>query len=190
MSPSRRRRAPAYLILLCLGLAAIVYREATQPDPDPAPAMTAAPRRAAGDPREPHFAMAPLSAYAEVVARPLFSPTRRPAATAATAAGPSNFLVTGIVISPTGRVALVAHGMPAHVDRVVEGQSLDGWTVEAILPDHIVLARDGTEIALKPEATPGPERPIRSLAAPFARPSQSPIATAPSRPRHEDYRNP
>jgi hypothetical protein len=174
----RRRGAALLFLLLCAGLAGAIYLEAQQAmEAAPAAdAQEAAPPSERARQKDPTFAMPPLNSFAEVVARPLFSPTRRPPA-ASTGARPANFTLVGIVISPQERHALLAHGLPSKVDRVTEGQSLDGWTVKSIGDNGITLVQGENEIELKPSDKAGPgQGPPQPYAAP-------PAATSPIRPQ-------
>jgi hypothetical protein len=93
-----------------------------------------------------------LESYGEVLARPPFSETRRPAPPGAVAKAidqPLTATVVGTILAAGSVRALVEHGEPPVVTRVVEGQELDGWTVKTILQGKIVLARAGTTMELK-----------------------------------------
>ncbi len=183
--PRRRRRTPALLLLLCIVLAGAIYVEAAQPSAPEAAAVTAAsavPER--NRPQDPSFSMPPLSTYAEVVSRPLFTSTRRPSTDASTSDRQTAFILIGIVISPAERHALVSHGAPPHVERLAEGQNLEGWTIKEILPDRIVIAQGDNELDVKPAATPTPPAGGGAVAgqrcAPMLQPPQP--ATSPLRP--------
>ena len=159
MNGERRRRygrTPLLLAAVALALGVLVYREAEAPVP--APPAAAAPDRAAATPlvADGRFAMPPLRSLAEVLTRPLFSPTRRPAAAAAAGgeAQASGLVLVGIVIAPGEHHALIEHGQPPHLERVIEGQELDGWTVETILPDAVGLRRADQRLELKPKDAP------------------------------------
>lgn len=171
----RRRRTPLLLLLLCCALIALIYVEAERPDVEPpANAAVAPPRPPAARAAEaPTFAMPPLSDYAEVLDRPLFSPTRRRPPAAAGTADPrsSPFTLVGVVLSASGKHALIEHAQPHRLDRVVEGQELDGWTVEEIRLDRVVFRRGDTRIEVKPkDKAPPPSRLHPANAAPAAAP--------------------
>jgi hypothetical protein len=112
-----------------------------------------------------------LSTYSEVLSRPLFSPTRRPSeeAPAATPETPMT-LVAIVIASHRGPHALVRYGTPPQTDRVVEGQTIDNWTVEAIKFDRLILRKNGSVLELVPvdaapptQPTPLPSRPTPPL---------------------------
>jgi hypothetical protein len=119
------------------------------------------------------FSMPPSSAFSEVLARPVFSPIRRPGAQAGALAPSSSFTLVAIIIAPGDRHALLGFGQPAKIVRVSEGQDVGGWTVEAILPEKVVVrhadareevkARDGMRNA-------GSATPIRPAAGSPAKP--------------------
>ena len=174
-----RRNAALLLLLLAAGLGGVIFLE-TQQQMEPslaASAQEAPPRPARTHQTEPTFVMPPFATFAEVVARPLFSPTRRPVV------GPSterlaNFSVVGIVTSPQERHALLSHGLPPKVDRVAEGQSLDGWTVKSIGDDSIVMVQGDREVELKPT-----DKASRPQVQPV--PRMPPSDFSPIRPRPE-----
>jgi hypothetical protein len=143
------------------GSAEEVKGTATVPPPKAAPAAPA------GD---APFAMPPLADFAEFIARPLFNESRRPAAvpTAALAVPSSSFILIGIVLSSSGQHALIERGQPPKLERVTEGQEIDGWQVEAIRPDRVIIQRGTTREELKPK-----DRPPKATTAP-ARPAATP----------------
>lgn len=143
------------LVFLCLGACAIVYHELVQdesapvePDgggvaklSDPAVKQTDAP-----------FALPPIENYAEVTMRPLFSATRRPAPPQAVPRGslePASLVLTGVILTSDGRMALVQEAKSPKPTRLKEGQEIQGWTVQSILPDRVVIHRGTVEQAVK-----------------------------------------
>jgi hypothetical protein len=136
------------LAALCAGLGALVAIEIAEgPGTAPLPPPNAGPRPTKAAPDDAGFALPPASTFSDVVARPLFSDTRRPSsvATAAPDAHPT-FVLVGTVLSSEARDALIRHGQPARVDHVAEGQTIDGWTVDSILPDRVVFTNAGARI--------------------------------------------
>src|SRR5690348_2152110 len=82
------QRVPLFLFLLCLALGAVIYVEITHPVRyGPPETVVPLSRRATEGSEEPAppFRLPPFDTYEEVMARPLFSPTRRPPANAAVA---------------------------------------------------------------------------------------------------------
>jgi hypothetical protein len=87
----------------------------------------------------------PVSSFSEVVQRPLFSATRRPGL-AADQSGQawSSFVLRGVIVTPITREALLLHNKQTVLVSLREGEALDGWIAETILPDRVVF-RNGTE---------------------------------------------
>ena len=176
----RRRRAPLLLLLICCALIGLIYVEAERPDVEPPANAAMAPPRAleARAASVPSFSLPPLGDYAEVVERPLFSPTRRrpPAAAGTADLRSSPFTLVGVVLSAKGKHALIEHAQPRRLDRVVEGQDLDGWTVEEIRLDRVMFRRGDTRIEVKPkDKAPSPTRPHPAHATPAAAPVNPPV---------------
>ena len=119
-----RRRASLLLLGLCVGFIAVIYFEINDAAPElPLIAPTPAVRNTGkSDASEATFSMPPLRSYADVLLRPLFSQTRRPPHDATTVISSSGFTLVGIVKSSQESHALIEHGKPPHLDRVVEDQ--------------------------------------------------------------------
>src|ERR1051326_4815127 len=103
------------------------------------------------------FTMPPTAAFAEIAARPVFNPSRRPipppvAPTAAPVAQPApppppppppiNLTLVGIMAGLEDRFALVRLGGAPTINTIFEGQDIGGWRVYLILPDRILLRTD------------------------------------------------
>jgi general secretion pathway protein N len=162
------------LLVPCLILGPLIYVEWEQQQADsqevavagdtPAPPAM----RPLNAPQDPGFAMAPLENYNEVLARPPFSETRRPAPPGAVAKAmdqPFTATVIGTILAAGSVRALVEHGEPPLVTRIVEGQDLEGWTVKKILQDKVVLVRSGATMELKVKGGT-PAVPSEQAAAP------------------------
>jgi hypothetical protein len=96
----------------------------------------------------------PISTFAEIVERPLFAQSRRPAPkketkVAEAAPKPETFDLIGVVISPAGRMALLRTIATSEIVRAVEGQNVGGWEVHAIKPMQVVLRRGDDSDVLK-----------------------------------------
>ena len=98
----------------------------------------------------------PVVAYREVVERPLFSDSRRPAQQATKSAESvravqlaAKWKVTGIVVA--GEYSFVhVEGIRDHKTvRLRAGMPLDGWKLEQIEPDHIEFSAAGESVTLK-----------------------------------------
>ena len=138
----------------------------------------------------------------ETLARPLFSPSRRPAAEAA-AGGSSdtdldNIRLTAIMIEPNRRLAIfaVADGKPLELG---EGDMLNGRRISAISLNEVSLVGPAGTETLQPKAAPAPPagtslpvsapasaaaepRPLRTV-TPAIQPPVRPVRPVP-RPRH------
>jgi hypothetical protein len=109
----------------------------------------------------------PMSAFGEVVARPLFAPTRRPAppkpknTQIVSATVPEPFDLVGVVLSPTARAALLRPRVKGKALRVTEGQLVSGWKVREIKSNQVILqpvgsTTDSEIIKLSTVRTPSP----------------------------------
>jgi len=129
---------------------------------------------------------------ATILARPLFSPTRRPAEAApADRSGTplSDIRLTGILITPDQHLAIFA---PAGGKPLVrsEGEMISDWRIESIATDLVSLTGPTGAATLEPKADPNLVRvqaaqpaaaPPQPAAAP-ANPPPAPAANAPVRP--------
>ena len=185
------------LALLCAGLAIAIFWELEPPLADPGARAAASHEQKAADPAaELRFVMPPLRDFGEVLARPVFSETRRPPAPEAAAAGTTApFALVGVVLSANERHALVEHGQPARIDRVAEGQELDGWTLAAVQLDRVVLRRGDSRVEVKakdwaPAAASLPRRTAGTVPPPQSRgvqlPSVPPAGSFPLQPPFGD----
>ena len=114
---------------------------ATTPVPvGAAPAEEIAPRSGRGAPR-----VKPIRSFKETLDRPLFHASRRPApkqavaAAAAPAPDAPKLKLVGVVIEPEGRSALIRVAGAAGPIEVYVGERIDGWRLEAIQTDRIIL---------------------------------------------------
>lgn len=104
---------------------------------------------------------APLDAYAELIERPLFAENRRPyqppppvtepepPAPPAAPPSPLRAALTSIVITPDQRIALARDLGNGSTVRLERGSTLNGWTVERILPDKVIFVQGGEEEVLE-----------------------------------------
>jgi hypothetical protein len=100
------------------------------------------------------------------LARPLFSPNRRPAAAAAVAAGeaaPSLPRITGILVNGSSRSVIFAAAAGGRPIIATEGTDVNGFKVQAIEANQVTIAGpDGTRV-LHPSFDPSrviPEAPV------------------------------
>jgi hypothetical protein len=129
---------------------------------------------------------------ATILARPLFSPTRRPAEAAPSdhSGTPlSDMRLTGILITPDQHLAIFA---PAGGKPLVrsEGDMISDWRIESIATDLVSLTGPTGAATLEPKADPNlvraqAARPVAASpqpAAAAANPPPAPAANAPVRP--------
>jgi hypothetical protein len=131
------------------------------PDASGRPGET--PRAAAGIAPVPAFA-----AFSAALDRPLFSPSRRPAATANPAGSglAGRYRLLGLVSAGDARHALIADGERRF--EIAEGATLEGWTVARIEQDRVLLSsssgravltlRRAAELGAEAPAAPKPGR--------------------------------
>lgn len=94
--------------------------------------------------------MPAAATYADVLVRPLFNESRQPealpdagAAAAPTSSAPLNVKVSGIILTPEARIALVTNNANQQTERVRVGQPLGGdqsaWTLAELSPRAAVF---------------------------------------------------
>jgi hypothetical protein len=136
-------------------------------------------------PPAPAFVMPPQETYTDVLARPPFVEGRQPSKGGGPAREPGppiGAVLVGIVVGPESRHALIGHSDAARVTRVREGQEIDGWSVESIRHDRLVLKRGDVVSTIKfRETATGANASTTALLRPVqaAQPSVSQMA-APS----------
>ena len=140
----------AALILVCGTLAAII---ASQLDTSQSATFgeginsTAASREEAA-PELPSYSLPPLSDFAALSERPLFSRTRRPAledeeAPVQVAQGGLEVILTGVIIAGEKRVALIVPRNSAKAVRLAQGERFQGWTLSEVEAGGVIF-RQGT----------------------------------------------
>ena len=150
-----RTRAPFYLLVLCIGLASIVYWQVEHPPsfPTSVAGTNGPPETEPTRALQAEFTFPPLAVFSEIVDRPLFSPSRRPPKEIEDSvsdidvtprAMPSNFILAGVVISAEERMVLLRRMKSTDVIRASMGQEIDGWYIELIEPDRVTLRRGNT----------------------------------------------
>ncbi|HEX5960832.1 MAG TPA: hypothetical protein VFY97_06255 [Rhodanobacteraceae bacterium] len=152
----RRRLTPALALVAALLLVVLValwlglgrgarWRDAANP-PSLPQAGTAAPLPV----------VSPLTDYAEVWQRPLFSPTRTPEAVGGSEeAASGNLELTGVIMLPGLRMAILHDKTNARDYRVVEGRpSREGPALVELHPRSAVVEVSGSRLQLR--LIPGP----------------------------------
>lgn len=161
-----RRRPSVLLLLLCLGLGYALYAEIDSGGVDRTLVASAPvpPEPQAPAPSTAPFSLARLENFSETMERPLFLPSRRPLVAED---GPQQvgqgvernlFTLMGVVIAPDERMAIVQRLRTGEVLRLVEGQQVDGWLVDAILPDRMRLTYGEVTDEVILEDKPRPQR--------------------------------
>lgn len=200
MSATRRRlhAGNALLALTCLGLAVLIYRGIDRDHSAPLPPerrpqvsldaiKRAETRAAAAD----VFRPAPITAYDEIVARPLFHSTRRPVAEhedprRAGAASDSPLYLTGIVMEGGRTAAFFKVKDAPQMVRVAPGGAVDGWIVEAIDADSVVVAKKGKRERLTTKAVRAGAQPVSAI--PTAKPKNASVKHQKSRRKQHENR--
>jgi hypothetical protein len=192
---SRHRSLEFWLGALCLLLAGLTAYQLWRPPLDRSDITSEIAARAAtpAAPR-PSFAIPPIEAFAEFVARPLFVATRRPAPlsaptgfeTPAALATPTptpqplalnQVTLVGITITPEGRSALLRVANPGKFVRVQEGDLFQGWAVKRIETDTVSFAWASSQIDVN-----FPVRGSPAAARPVAAVSQNQMSASPPAP--------
>lgn len=189
---TRHGTPPRTLLWLLLGvnvlLAGAIFLEFRNPDlfvrRVAAPAGAIQPADSGATPATTRLApvVTGEAAFAAIAARPLFSPTRRPPEGSADGpTGPvssdlSGYAVTGIVTSADGGVAILEKtGVAAGQEPgliLSPGDTIEGWTVDAIREDRVVVLKDGERqelILRKDDDRPRLQRPRAATPAPAPR---------------------
>ncbi|MDX9767966.1 MAG: hypothetical protein RBT51_11550 [Ectothiorhodospiraceae bacterium] len=176
----------AVLLLATLGIAAWTALQVLAPTAGPGLAQVRTPQVEVALPEAAQMNPAPALAD-DLTERPLLWSERRPLPPKAveTAATPEpaskDFVLTGIVRSPRGDIALIT--VDGDVKRVGRGQRVGGWTVDDIRAGEVELSRGGQKriIPLLLDDQAAPVKPRRNP-APTSLPgaaSGSGIATEP-----------
>jgi general secretion pathway protein N len=91
---------------------------------------------------------APEQAYPQTAARPLFTPTRRPAPPVEVAQQqafqPGQFVLLGVTIAGNTRIALLREKANGRIHRVEKGGEVNGIKIAEIDPESVKLAQGGS----------------------------------------------
>lgn len=127
--------------------------------------------------------LSPLSEFGETLSRPIFVASRRPyvppkpeATVAANepAPAPPNVLLVGIFIRPGMKQALLRSPSQPEAQWVAEGDTFNGWSLQAVHSDSVVIrARQTTrELGLYTQPAPAKGRRSDGEARPHAVPAK------------------
>jgi len=111
-------------------------------------------------PKAEHYSLPPVDKYQAFVEQPLFVEGRTPVApessdttsliTTPVSANPPKVELTGILETPdTGQLALLRSVDGKHHYRLKTGDDVEGWRVEEIATDHVVLEQGSRRHTLK-----------------------------------------
>jgi hypothetical protein len=172
-------RLTSWLALLALALGALVVwqsRQAPQPPPTRAAQETPVPAVAdsalAADVSPP-----PLMELTETVERPLFAVARRPeqepveptskpeAEKVATPTPPPALRLSAVIIEPDRRQALLIPRDGGAAVRVPQGGEVQGWTLNEVREDAVVLIRGASRHELELRTFEPPPQPARRVPA-------------------------
>jgi hypothetical protein len=84
----------------------------------------------------------PLSAFDEMVRRPVFTASRSPFAPTQSSpnlAGPPDIRLTGVAIDASKKRALLRSPQQPQGRWVEQGQSIDGWQLQSVRDDAVVI---------------------------------------------------
>ena len=193
----RQNPLVAMLAIAAVALAAVIALE-VQFGPSVASVAKAGTSRRAPPPDAkllpPLTVAAAEQAYPETTARPLFTPTRRPAPDAPVTPQSTfvkgQFVLQGVIAVGTNKVAMLREKANGKIHRVEVGREVNGIKVTSIEPETVTLAQGGEEEKLglsvqKAGAAPGqpvaPPPPAVPMQGPFAAP-HAPAPGAPPAP--------
>ena len=189
------RRYPFLIVLAAFAvvLAAIVAWEATAHVGAGSPLGSRTVRRAAPFDAKlmpPPPIVQAEQQYPEFAARPLWTPTRRPAPAAAAPSTytPGQFVLQGVIVAGNSRTAMLREKASGKLHRVEAGKQINGITVAEIAPESVTLTQGADREVLplqvqKLNAT-GPGTPPPGAQAAFgpAPPPQAHFGPAPPQP--------
>jgi general secretion pathway protein N len=150
------RLAPLLLVGGCLVFGTILFIELVPTGPEDAVVNQATARSDAPGPTIHPQNGRPEDLVGAILARPLFSNTRRPPQDATAAAGDndlSDSRLTGIVTMRDHRVAIFAVTGDKPL-KVAEGDTVSGWRIESITPREVSLSGPSGSKTLQPKLDP------------------------------------
>jgi hypothetical protein len=158
-------RLPLLLTGLCAVLAIVLARVIDAPSPVSTASSPEA-EAAGGDAMaDRSFELGPIASFGAVVERPLFSRSRRPApadrsstADVRTSNTGAPFVLSGVIVAGATRVAFLQPRSQPKTLRVLEGETVEGWKIEKILPYRVVIGNGDAreELALQDRIAPAP----------------------------------
>lgn len=184
---------PSLLAMASVGLGGLVAWQVSQsPEVPPPSASVAAASSDDGEvqsaPRP--FEPRPLESYAGIEARPLFMPSRRPPPAGGGAAGGKSghdtLMLAGVILTTSKRLAMIETKRTSGVVVVREGQIVEGWSVDKIDADRVVISLDDQVFELLlDDKLKAPRKEVRRT--PRAQPlPQQPAPKAPAQPSPDE----
>ena len=185
--PYRKSWPTFALVAACLGMAGIVWLEwillehTVGQDATP-PAETAEDATPKVEEEIPDFRLPPPGPDAAFVSHPLFIEGRQPvpeveepeessAPLKPPPSPPPAVELIGILDTPETQLVLVRNKQ-GHILRLHAGEIFDGWRLDRIEADRVILSQNGREHALK---LLKPRRPVRPSSRKATRPTKPPL---------------
>jgi len=137
---------------LCALLAATLLYLVAAPLPDLEIPQVPLERQRAALRQTMPIATPPPEAFADINARPMFSPDRKAIAepgTSAVSGSPPNIALVGVIMDPKDRMALIRTGASPLAGAFRLGADISGWRLTEITADHVVLAQGGLRDELR-----------------------------------------
>ena len=188
------------LMGLCSWLGWTAYEEAQRPVPSAnsrnlSSSTQTDPDQSKRDAKKSVIVFPQLEELDEIVSRPMFNTTRRPIEPdeeVQPVAKPTdlNVMLSGIVIGQTRQIAHLRSLTEKETLALSVGDKIEGWEIQSILPDHVVL-KSGSRVETLYMQKPGVKRPsVRKPRATGTRPASRRATTrARQRARQERLRN-
>lgn len=151
--------------ILCAALLPVEFRSHLEKAAVPSEPATRSGRQVAAHDDEPAL----KQLVATILARPLFSPTRRPAENAAegrTETSLSDMRLTGILVTADQRLAIFAASSDKPLVRS-EGETISDWRIDTISTQSVSLSGPNGTTTLEPKSDPNLVR-LRVAAQPAA----------------------
>jgi hypothetical protein len=154
------------LLILCAGVAALGLVNWRIMELEPAPPLTVAgdvdTREASVAGQKPIDPL-PLSDFEEIVRRPVFSASRSrfvPTEKTQTVAGlgSPDIRLAGIAIDTNAKRALLRTAQQPQARWVEQGESIDGWLLQVVSEDAVIIASGQQAHELRLYPTQGPSR--------------------------------
>ena len=154
---------------LCAVLAATLLYLILAPLPDLEIPQVPLERKPRSMPEAMSIAMPSPETFADINARPMFSPDRKAIVepnASATAGTPPNIALVGVIVDPRDRMALIRTPASPLAGAFRLGADISGWRVTEIAADHIVLSLGTSRDEIRLEDNHSP-KPVNQAPAPM-----------------------